>query len=92
MKEIETKYVDENPAIKIKTKKEKERNEEINYNFIIKILKENIGIEIDDFFKINIDQKITKYNTDSFTRYAILSLEKSKQKIIEEFEKILNKK
>jgi len=66
-----------------------EKKEEVNYGFVVKTLKENIGIEIDNFLKDNIGQKITKYNADSFTRYAILSLEKSKQEIIEEFNRIL---
>lgn len=120
MEAIETKYVDENPAINIKTTNEKKQKHtdktnakitksmdtaylnakitnpikevkktEINYDFVVKSLKENIGVEIDDFFKINIGQKITKYNTDSFTRMAIIALEKSKQEIINEFKKIL---
>lgn len=97
MKEVETKYVDKNPDIKKEIIKETETvkqeiKEEINYDFVVKILKKNIGIEIDDFFRINIGQKITKYNTESFSRYAILSLEKSKNEIIKEFKKILNKK
>lgn len=64
------------------------KKEEINYDFVHQILKDNIGIEIDDFFKINIGQKITKYNAESFTRYAIIALEKSRQEIIKEFKKI----
>ena len=97
MKEIETKYVDENPDTNIakETKKidiikEHEiKKPGVNYDFVVKSLKENIGVEIDDFFKINIGQKITRYNADSFTRIAITALEKSRQEIIAEFKKIL---
>ena len=108
MKEIETKYVDENPEKVKHTNKtnakitkprdinkvnqkiiEIAKKTEVNYDFVVKSLKENIGVEIDDFFKINIGQKITRYNADSFTRMAIIALEKSRQEIIEGFKKIL---
>jgi len=108
MKEIETKYVDENPEKVKHTNKtnakitkprdinkvnqkiiEIAKKPEVNYDFVVKSLKENIGVEIDDFFKINIGQKITRYNADSFTRMAIIALEKSRQEIIEGFKKIL---
>jgi len=83
-KEMKNKEIDNG-----KNKKEIQENEKNNYNFIIKILKDNIGNEIDNFLNTNMKQVITKYNADSFARYAILALEKSKQEIVNEFKRIL---
>jgi len=57
------------------------------FNFIQQILKNNIGTLIDNFLSTNMNDKITKYNADSFARWAIIALKQSEEDIIKEIEK-----
>lgn len=63
-----------------------------DYNFILKILQDNIGMLIDDFIVSNMNNRITKFSADAFTRWSIAALKKSEQEIINEFNKINNNK
>jgi len=89
MKEVKTKYVDENPDME---KKSKEIRNETKYNFIQEILKNNIGNLIDDFLTTNINNKINKFTNDSFARWAIFAIKQSEQEIIKKFEEIIKNK
>lgn len=59
-----------------------------NFNFIMPILKNNIGNLVDDFLRKNIDNKITVYLADGFVRFIIESMEKTEKEVIEEIKKI----
>jgi len=69
--------------------------EEINkneYDFVLKILKENIGNTIDEFLISNDGNKLTKHLNQGFTMFIIGEMKKSEQQIIEEIKKIIKNK
>lgn len=70
-------------------KKEIKNNnsKEINFDFIQKILKNNIGSLVDDFIKHNQNVPVGKYNGSMFVLWIIDSINKSTEEIISEFKK-----
>lgn len=60
-------------------KNNKEKNDD--YSFISEILKQNIGLIIDDFLKTNMGQQINKYNANTFALWCADGIEKSYNEI-----------
>jgi hypothetical protein len=66
---------------------EKEIKKE-NFDFIINILKINIGNIVDDFLTQHVNNKVTTFAADSFVRFIVDGMRKSKEGIIEEIKKL----
>jgi len=58
------------------------------FNFILNILKNNIGNLVDDFIKTNMGQPITKYNSNTFVQWIVISMKESEKEIIKEFKEL----
>jgi hypothetical protein len=76
----------------VKQENNKIEKENINFEFIEFILKNNIGNLVDDFLKTNSGQTITKYNSNMFALWIIDSIQKSKQEISNKINELINKK